>query len=205
MKWPQSRLSYCDASNGVVHQYDISFTRAILDPGTIWAAVATQAFPKGSPASCMIPEGVAPSYFYAGFCPAVHWGQCACEALGFHLLRERTGMDLHLVSSSWRVATNGPIQPQQPSVLRLPPARRLATPAMSTEPRTKWPFKGLWRNGSASDSRSEGWEFEFLWPQFLCPKTMHSSQPAQMANFHAFGAGGQMRTRGRSAAGHVGR
>ena len=23
---------------------------------------------------------------------------------------------------------------------------------------------GLWRNGSASDSRSEGWEFECLWP-----------------------------------------
>ena len=23
---------------------------------------------------------------------------------------------------------------------------------------------GLWRNGSASDSRSEGWEFESLWP-----------------------------------------
>ena len=26
--------------------------------------------------------------------------------------------------------------------------------------------KGLWRNGSASDSRSEGWEFESLWPHF---------------------------------------
>ena len=25
-------------------------------------------------------------------------------------------------------------------------------------------IKGLWRNGSASDSRSEGWEFESLWP-----------------------------------------
>ena len=25
---------------------------------------------------------------------------------------------------------------------------------------------GLWRNGSASDSRSDGWEFESLWPQF---------------------------------------
>ena len=24
-----------------------------------------------------------------------------------------------------------------------------------------------WRNGSASDSRSEGWEFESLWPHFL--------------------------------------
>ena len=27
-------------------------------------------------------------------------------------------------------------------------------------------LKGLWRNGSASDSRSEGWEFESLWPHF---------------------------------------
>ena len=27
--------------------------------------------------------------------------------------------------------------------------------------------QGLWRNGSASDSRSEGWEFESLWPQFV--------------------------------------
>lgn len=26
---------------------------------------------------------------------------------------------------------------------------------------------GLWRNGSASDSRSEGWEFESLWPHIL--------------------------------------
>ena len=26
---------------------------------------------------------------------------------------------------------------------------------------------GVWRNGSASDSRSEGWEFESLCPQFL--------------------------------------
>ena len=24
---------------------------------------------------------------------------------------------------------------------------------------------GLWRNGSASDSRSDGWAFESLWPQ----------------------------------------
>ena len=24
--------------------------------------------------------------------------------------------------------------------------------------------KGLWRNGSACDSRSQGWEFESLWP-----------------------------------------
>ena len=31
--------------------------------------------------------------------------------------------------------------------------------------------KGLWRNGSASDSRSEGWEFESLWPHLF-----HSAQ-----------------------------
>ena len=28
-------------------------------------------------------------------------------------------------------------------------------------------LKGLWRNGSASDSRSEGWEFESLWPHLF--------------------------------------
>ena len=27
--------------------------------------------------------------------------------------------------------------------------------------------EGLWRNGSASDSRSEGWEFESLWPHLM--------------------------------------
>ena len=26
---------------------------------------------------------------------------------------------------------------------------------------------GLWRNGSASDSRSDGWAFESLWPQLF--------------------------------------
>ena len=76
-------------------------------------------------------------------------------------------MGLHLVSSSWRMAGKGPIQPKQHSVLRLPTAGRLATPAMPSEPRTQWPSKGLWRNGSASDSRSEGWEFESLWPHFF--------------------------------------
>ena len=29
-------------------------------------------------------------------------------------------------------------------------------------------LKGLWRNGSACDSRSEGWELESLWPHFHC-------------------------------------
>ena len=27
--------------------------------------------------------------------------------------------------------------------------------------------EGLWRNGSASDSRSDGWAFESLWPHFF--------------------------------------
>ena len=27
--------------------------------------------------------------------------------------------------------------------------------------------EGLWRNGSASDSRSDGWAFESLWPHSL--------------------------------------
>ena len=31
---------------------------------------------------------------------------------------------------------------------------------------------GLWRNGSASDSRSEGWEFESLWPHFCLQAEM---------------------------------
>ena len=30
--------------------------------------------------------------------------------------------------------------------------------------------KGIWRNGSASDSRSEGWEFESLCPHFVRPR-----------------------------------
>jgi hypothetical protein len=36
-----------------------------------------------------------------------------------------------------------------------------------TESNFKVSTKGLWRNGSASDSRSEGWAFESLWPHFL--------------------------------------
>ena len=30
-----------------------------------------------------------------------------------------------------------------------------------------WVSTGVWRNGSASDSRSEGWEFESLCPHFF--------------------------------------
>ena len=36
----------------------------------------------------------------------------------------------------------------------------------------------LWRNGSASDSRSEGWVFESLWGQMLFPTAINSSFPA---------------------------
>ena len=35
-----------------------------------------------------------------------------------------------------------------------------------TESNFKVSTKGPWRNGSASDSRSEGWAFESLWPHF---------------------------------------
>ena len=38
------------------------------------------------------------------------------------------------------------------------------------------PAQGLWRNGSASDSRSEGWEFESLWPHLFpfCSLYVHT-------------------------------
>ena len=32
-------------------------------------------------------------------------------------------------------------------------------------------LKGLWRNGSASDSRSEGWELDSLWPHWVLALT----------------------------------
>ncbi len=44
--------------------------------------------------------------------------------------------------------------------------RRAPTPSnFDRPPRADAVHEGLWRNGSASDSRSEGWEFESLWPQ----------------------------------------
>jgi hypothetical protein len=42
----------------------------------------------------------------------------------------------------------------------------LGTDVTLMMPLTQTFFKGLWRNGSASDSRSEGWELESLWPHF---------------------------------------
>ena len=49
---------------------------------------------------------------------------------------------------------------------------------MTDEP---WCPQGLWRNGSASDSRSEGWEFESLWPHvWYSPiETWHASAQRQ--------------------------
>ena len=40
--------------------------------------------------------------------------------------------------------------------------------ALFSRPRLQllWQASGVWRNGSASDSRSEGWEFESLCPHF---------------------------------------
>ena len=40
---------------------------------------------------------------------------------------------------------------------------------------TSYRQSGVWRNGSASDSRSEGWEFESLCPHFvwLCITPVH--------------------------------
>ena len=35
--------------------------------------------------------------------------------------------------------------------------------------------KGIWRNGSASDSRSEGWEFESLWPHFRVVRLLRAA------------------------------
>ena len=37
--------------------------------------------------------------------------------------------------------------------------------------------QGAWRNGSASDSRSEGWEFESLCPHFCLPARPHPPRP----------------------------
>ena len=37
-------------------------------------------------------------------------------------------------------------------------------------------LKGLWRNGSASDSRLEGWEFGSVWPHLFpfCSLYVHT-------------------------------
>ena len=43
--------------------------------------------------------------------------------------------------------------------------------------------KGLWRNGSASDSRSEGWEFESLCPHVVLPQC-HFTLLAQLMLTH---------------------
>ena len=38
---------------------------------------------------------------------------------------------------------------------------------------------GLWRNGSACDSRSQGWEFESLWPHSYCVCLRHPIHESQ--------------------------
>ena len=43
--------------------------------------------------------------------------------------------------------------------------------------------RGLWRNGSASDSRSEGWAFESLWPHFA--KLIIQQQPGTKRNMYS--------------------
>ena len=43
--------------------------------------------------------------------------------------------------------------------------RRGKEPSMNAIAQTDLPM-GLWRNSSACDSRSQGWEFESLWPHF---------------------------------------
>ena len=45
------------------------------------------------------------------------------------------------------------------------PLHQLRNPIKEATPLAKI-RGGLWRNGSASDSRSDGWAFESLWPHF---------------------------------------
>ena len=40
--------------------------------------------------------------------------------------------------------------------------------------------EGLWRNGSASDSRSDGWAFESLWPHFRVTALLFSPQKTEI-------------------------
>jgi hypothetical protein len=40
--------------------------------------------------------------------------------------------------------------------------------------------KGLWRNGSVSDSRAGGWEFESLWPHFVFAGTFAIRQRSHL-------------------------
>ena len=50
-----------------------------------------------------------------------------------------------------------------------PPGRGGAAGMASTcVPAAALPHMGLWRNGSACDSRSQGWEFESRWPHSYC-------------------------------------
>ena len=63
---------------------------------------------------------------------------------------------LHVFAVLFRISGNGRLQ--------------LCRQNKRIDPRPRNPLaKGVWRNGSASDSRSEGWEFESLCPQFSFP------------------------------------
>ena len=46
---------------------------------------------------------------------------------------------------------------------------------------------GLWRNGSASDSRSEGWEFESLWPHPFIARVAYKIPQASSLSRLKFG------------------
>ena len=52
--------------------------------------------------------------------------------------------------------------------------------------------EGLWRNGSASDSRSEGWEFESLWPHFaeshICCQRFSNNEKLKVRRIISFRA-----------------
>ena len=68
------------------------------------------------------------------------------------------------------------------------PARLTPASSQSRRPellhsQTAWHrrvIKGVWRNGSASDSRSEGWEFESLCPHFQLILTTRGTPGAEL-------------------------
>ena len=78
-----------------------------------------------------------------------YWCRNACELAPMHLEQKDSAMSTNRISCcpfSWINGVHPPLL--NPLTWRLE-------------------FRGAWRNGSASDSRSEGWEFESLCPH-LC-------------------------------------
>ena len=51
---------------------------------------------------------------------------------------------------------------------------------------------GVWRNGSASDSRSEGWEFESLCPHF--DQLLFDGRAVDVSSTDSQGGGAQVHT-----------